>query len=384
MPSLGGLGLSRERFRHDRGAVATVFAILLAGGVLLGMLAIVVDMGQLYAEREELQSGADAAVIALAEKCARAETAGDCSMADLATIAASYANLNARDGASTILEICGNVPLSIGIAACTDPVDNLTDCIPGEATGSAKYVEVRTGTQTSDDKYLLPPTFAQMLLGNGDYAGSAVRACARASWGAPAAGLAVTFSLCEWNLATASGTDFPDKPPYPPNTIPNATYERVLKVHDSRGNPSCPQGPSGFDRPGGFGWLVDSGPEDCQTSIFVADPGTSPSSQCIDALDGATDSSGDATAFYIPIYDAVTRQGSNTTYHIVGVAAFVPTGYFFGNGNGRQKESWLTGDEPCSGQERCIYGYFVDVLGPGDISSDDLQSFGATVISLVG
>jgi hypothetical protein len=68
----------------------------------------------------------------------------------------------------------------------------------------------------------------------------------------------------------------------------------------------------------------------------------------------------------------------------VGVAAFVPTGYFFGNGNGRYKESWLTGDEHCSGQERCIYGYFVDVLGPGDIGSDDLQSFGATVISLIG
>ncbi len=384
MPSLKGLGLSRERFRRDRGAVATVFTILLAGGVLLGMLAIVVDLGQLYAEREELQSGADAAVIAIAEKCARAETAGDCSLADLATLAASYANMNARDGASTILEICGNVPLSIGIAACTDPVDNLTDCIPGEVTGSGKYVEVRAGTQTADDKYLLPPTFAQMLLGNGGHEGTAVRACARASWGAPAVGLAVTFSLCEWNLATANGTDFPEKPPYPPNTVPAATYERVLKVHDSQGNSACPQGPPGFDRPGGFGWLEDTGPEDCQTSIFVADPGTSPTSQCIDALDAATDSLGEATVFYIPIYDTVEDQGSNTVYHIVGVAAFVATGYFFGGGNDRHKESWLTGDEPCSGQERCIYGYFVDVLGPGNIGSGDLQSFGATVVSLVG
>jgi Flp pilus assembly protein TadG len=374
----------RRRNRNDRGAVATVFAILLAGGVLLGMLAIVVDVGQLYAEREELQSGADAAVIAIAEKCARAETAGDCSMADLTILAASYANLNAKDGASTILEICGNVPLSIGIAACKAPVGNLTDCIPGQVTGSGKYVEVRTGTRTSDDKYVFPPTFAQMLLGNEGYAGSAVRACARATWGVPAAGLAVTFSLCEWNLATANGTDFPDKPPYPPNTVPADSYQQVLKVHDPQGNPACPQGPPGFDRPGGFGWLDDGDSEDCQTDTFVADPGTSPSSQCVAVLDAATDSSADATVFYIPIYDTVTGQGSNAQYHIVGVAAFVPTGYFFGSGNGKHKESWLTDDEPCSGEERCIYGYFVDVLGPGNIGSGDLANFGATVVSLVG
>ena len=46
--------LSRD---HDRGAVSPLVVILLATGVLLGMTALVVDVGRLYAEREELQAG---------------------------------------------------------------------------------------------------------------------------------------------------------------------------------------------------------------------------------------------------------------------------------------------------------------------------------------
>ena len=42
------------RRSDDRGAVATVVAILLAGGVLLGFLSLVVDVGRIYVEREEL------------------------------------------------------------------------------------------------------------------------------------------------------------------------------------------------------------------------------------------------------------------------------------------------------------------------------------------
>ena len=45
-----------HRAGRDRGAVSMIVGVLLAGGVLLGMTALVVDIGQLYAEREELQS----------------------------------------------------------------------------------------------------------------------------------------------------------------------------------------------------------------------------------------------------------------------------------------------------------------------------------------
>src|ERR1043165_3858879 len=62
--------VDRRRRPGERGAVAVTVAILLGGGVLLGFAALVVDVGQLYAEREELQSGADAAALAVAKACA--------------------------------------------------------------------------------------------------------------------------------------------------------------------------------------------------------------------------------------------------------------------------------------------------------------------------
>ena len=120
------------RMRDERGAVGTVFAILLAGGVLLGMLAIVVDVGRLYAEREELQSGADAAAIAVAQECARDDSPAGCPETDMVAIAKTLGNFNARDGRTNILEVCGTFG---ALDPCSDPIGNLTDCIPATPTG---------------------------------------------------------------------------------------------------------------------------------------------------------------------------------------------------------------------------------------------------------
>src|SRR5947208_3628329 len=59
---------------HDRGAVAGLVAVLLSTGVLLGMAALSVDVGQLYAERRQVQNGADAAALAVAVSCAASTT----------------------------------------------------------------------------------------------------------------------------------------------------------------------------------------------------------------------------------------------------------------------------------------------------------------------
>ena len=53
--------------RDERGAVGVLVAVLLAGGVLLGLGAMVIDVGQLYQERAQLQNGADAAAVAVAK-----------------------------------------------------------------------------------------------------------------------------------------------------------------------------------------------------------------------------------------------------------------------------------------------------------------------------
>ena len=44
--------------------------MLLGTGVLTGMGALVIDVGQIYQERAELQNGADAAALGVAKSCA--------------------------------------------------------------------------------------------------------------------------------------------------------------------------------------------------------------------------------------------------------------------------------------------------------------------------
>ena len=53
----------------ERGGISVLVAILMVA--LLGFAAVAVDVGMLYAERTQLRNGADAAAIAVAQKCAR-------------------------------------------------------------------------------------------------------------------------------------------------------------------------------------------------------------------------------------------------------------------------------------------------------------------------
>lgn len=369
------LQLIRGRCRGDRGAVATLVAILLAGGVLLGMGALAIDVGQLYAEREELQTGADAAAMAVAKLCAEAPE--DCGGSPGDT-AEGYADVNAKDGASAVTALCGNLP-SGALPPCPPPSDGLARCIndPPEVP----YVEVRTATELPDGSTLLPPTFAQVLLGNEGYDGTTVGACARAGFGppAPATGIAITISICEWEALTGGGETYPDAPPYPPKPMPPAGTDKAIKLHTTDDS-SCPAGPSGGDTPGGFGWLDDEG--DCQAVIdddgtVGGDPGVA-GPGCKEALEAALDP---PSVLFMPVYDAVGGVGSGTEYHIVGMAAFVLTGYSLPS-IGRQP-SWVSGTHLCKGSDKCLYGYFTQALMPvaGPIGGPDL---GASIITLIG
>ena len=153
--------------RDDTGGVAVLVGILIGGGVLFGLGALVVDVGQLYAERAQLQNGADAGALAVAKSCAR----GTCTPA----IATSYANLNSIDRASAVNLVCGSGTLG----GCPASTGTMTDCPPGPAQGT-NYVDVHTSTLTSSGTTLLPPAFAQTLLGHTNYTGSTVHACAQA------------------------------------------------------------------------------------------------------------------------------------------------------------------------------------------------------------
>jgi Flp pilus assembly protein TadG len=61
--------------RNDEGATAVIVAILIV--VLIGLAAVVVDLGSLYTERARLSIAADAAALAAAQKLPDVTSARD-------------------------------------------------------------------------------------------------------------------------------------------------------------------------------------------------------------------------------------------------------------------------------------------------------------------
>ncbi|WP_350276404.1 Tad domain-containing protein [Kribbella sp. HUAS MG21] len=350
----------------DRGAVGVLVGVLFAAGVLLGMAALTIDAGRLYVERAELQNGADAGSLAVAKTCA-----GDdgCKPGT----AAWYADSNATDSASTVALVCGRDAENV-LPNCPQPAGNSGEC-PPLPTGSETYVDVHTATRTADGSSLLPPVFAQALPGNGGYEGTTVHACARAQWG-PAVqsskSLAMTLSLCAWTQATGG-------------TPPTFGTDVRIFVRDAPNAPTC----GGMSEPGAFGWLASDG--DCAASVdltqsgYVAgsDPGKNLSQACQDLLVSYV---ANKTPIFIPIFDTTTGTGSGATYHLLGLAAFVLTGYANMNPLKDAIPAPFTRSSCPNGATTpsCIYGHFTQALVPVSTTIGGGPNFGATAIKLAG
>lgn len=361
------------KLKDDRGGVMTIVTILLAGGVLLGMTALTVDVGQLYAEREQLQSGADSAASRIAIECAKRRSA--CTV-DTLTVAELAADRNAKDGRSNVEQLCGN-DASNRLANCTGPDrGNLTDCL-GTVPAGVNYVQVRTRTEVSENNYVLPYSFAQTLTGSA--AGTTVSACARVAYGPPKSGLALTISACEYERTRANEVS---APPWPPN--PPASQEVALGVHGSMATTCSVGPPSGWDQPGGFGWLDETGGP-CHFSLsgdleYGGNTGASPSQTCKDTLESLRTNH---TPVAMPIYDGQRDPGSGTEYHLYKLGAFVVTGYYLPGL--RQASNVHPAFDPCSGSDTCIYGYFVDVeFLPGDVGPDPGTDLGLIAVKTIG
>ncbi|HEY6276045.1 MAG TPA: pilus assembly protein TadG-related protein [Streptosporangiaceae bacterium] len=362
----------RRLRRDDRGTVAVLVAVLISAGVLLGIGALVIDVGQLYQNRAELQNGADAGALAVAKTCVLAT----CD----AAVAAQYADLNASQltgGAAAVDLVCGSGTLG----ACPFSTGASTDC-PPPPSGFEGFADVHTSTLTSHGSTALPPVFARALLGNSHFRGTTVKACAQAAWGGPAAATvtALTVSECEWNQATNNGNSYALPPPYPPNPLPDPSFDQVLQLHGrGAGGDGCGRGPSGGVAPGNFGWTDDGGncSLDISGPVYGGDTGVSVSHDCQTVLANAQ---ANRTPIYIPVYTSVTGQGREATYTLDGFAAFVVTGYhmpsFFA-------QDWLNKGNDCSGSAFCLNGYFTQGLIPssGSLGGPDL---GAVVIRLTG
>jgi Flp pilus assembly protein TadG len=357
MASLTRLVLVRLR-RDERGVVAVIVALLLGAGVLTGMLALVVDVGQLYQERAELQNGADAAALGVAKSCAL----GACTSA----VAGQLADGNASSltaGTEGVPLVCG----SGSLGSCPASTGNITDCPPSPSDGT-NFVDVYTATQTASGSTLLPPVFATTLLGGSSYAGTTVRACAQAEWGAPSAATAdaLTISACEWDQATQQG--YAPAPPYSQNALPAASFDQVLTLDPGNGT-GCAT----------YGWAVDA-TGNCTLTVsgpsFPASAGNSMSASCQSALQNAQQSQ---IPILVPVYASFNAAAG--TYALDGFADFVVTGYNLPTG--LYAADWLNPANSCQGTDYCLSGYFVQGVIPatGSLDGTDL---GVSVIDLTG
>jgi hypothetical protein len=341
----------------DRGAVAVLVALLLGSGLLIGLLALVVDMGNIYVEREQLQSGADAGAGKVAQVCAMdpATCASPEFASSAATIAGGYADDNSGDGTSEVSVVCGR---GGDLGPCPPPTGTAADCVK-DAPETGDYIEIHTGTRLADGSTALPPVFAEAVISG--YRGATVTACARARWGpAAAARLSLAVSVCDWNAGTGGGTLFPDPP-----------VEQVIALHDQNTAPCRPDGLIG-----GFGWLDDPN-RDCGTPVEVngayqGDPGNDVSYACEDMLTRLR-----GRAALMPVYSAATGPDGNFTYTVLGIAAFVVTGW---NLPGFQQPS-PTGTSACGVSPSCIFGYFTrTTVAGGAIGGPDLGAYSAGLV----
>jgi hypothetical protein len=356
----------------DRGSYSILFIAFLLG--VCGVGVFVVDAGRVYVEGRQVQNGAQAAALRIAETCA----AGPCST----TAGDALANGNALDGATQVEPpVCGTAP---GLPGCTsDGVRPRFGCAP--VSGTASYVQVRTRTRDAAGGSVLPGLFSRV---SDPGAGSSVRACARAAYGNPGGltgQLPLAMSTCEFdywrNLHGLTNA------PHPP------AAEAILYFHDTGGGgPSnCPDrstSNSNPDTPGGFGWLATTSSCEIATTVDgdgVEKPGNSVPGGC-DADDFFNML---GTVVNVPIYGTVT----NNVYDIVGYAAFRLTGYrLSGSPAYRQPSPTLSGppyslslsNNPCPSSSRCISGFFTNdvVTSSGPLVPG--PSLGSVTVRLVG
>lgn len=267
---------------RECGAISVLVALLMV--VLLGFAALAIDVAVVYSERAQLQNGADAAALGIAQTCAMTPTSALCSSSS--TIATELANQNALDGLGTVESVAL----------------------------SANKVTVTTAAKEagrSDNRVSL--FFARAV----GVSSAEVGARATAIWGSPVAGPApfpVVFSECE--LKDGPGWQVIE-------------YRKMADF-----TPACAGGP-----PGGFGSLNQI-PGRCEAIVDItaaasgSDTGNNGApTACLGLLTEwrAKIEAGTPPTGLFPIYRSVVpdTSGNNAVYTLAGFAAFEVYGWKF-------------------------------------------------------
>ena len=332
-----------QRLRNsDRGAVAVIVALLMP--VFLVMAALAIDVSAMYSEKQQLQNGADAAALAVAQDCTR----NGCLNATGTALEMARANKNDAQAQ----------------AAFINPGTGVLMPAPTENDG-----KVTVRTEGVHEHWFAP------IIGIDE---TTIRTQSSARWGYPIGGTAMmplVLSWCELQQQTGVGVirdatgkviglDLGGVAPTP----------RTILMTKKSGT-GC-TGPSGLMLPGGFGWVTPDGLICTEVTSEVgdlvsSDPGNSPPSVC----EPRDFSKWIGQTVLLPVFDAAGAD----KYQIFGYAAFTLTGFSFAG-----QFKYPTSAPPCKGSDRCIRGTFdrfIDLTDNFDYSPNGPR-LGAAVVAL--
>jgi len=333
-----------NRWSDDRGVVSILVTMLVAGGLLMGLLAMVIDGGRAFNERRLVQNGADAAVLVVAQACALDPEL--CADPAVSARAGDLANLNAGpDGFSALEELCGSGDLG----ACQSLSNHMWEC--QSPAPFPNFARVRTATLERDGATILPPIFSRAI----GVDGTGLWACAQATWG-PARSALVTFpialSACDYKSETAAVIEIFKEPTFVPGQGPTCT------IVDADGNTQTLT-----DAVNGFFYVqLDANRRDCETPVEVSVGDFLDRSENIIQLCGSRYEAalqrlvGQQSA--LPIFDQISPGGLGTAQmRVASFVSFELQGYRLGGGRefGAPPGGWPA---QCRASNRCIYGVF--------------------------
>ncbi|MBM4605399.1 hypothetical protein GS496_20790 [Rhodococcus hoagii] len=316
----------RSRMSNDeRGVVAVLVAILMV--VLLGCAAISVDIGANYVVKRQLQNGADAAALAVAQE-------SSCKAGSSASSVSSLVQANVNSSSASSAAVIDGVKRKVTVTASAVGDDGLA---------GRKNV------------------FAPVLgVDRSEISASATASCVFPLGGT--AELPLTFHKCHFDESRSLDV-------------------KILVAYNVTA-PRC-NGTSGNAAPGNFGWLQGANgrcPAKIDAAVYATpgDTGNNIPGPCKDTIKQFQNA-----VVRVPIYDVAGGTGSGGWFHVVGLAAFKIQGYRL---SGNPEFNWnndVHGALSCTGSCRGIIGTFVKVVSlDSDLTPGGID-FGVSTISLL-
>lgn len=384
-------GAHRSR---EGGQILVLFTLGLVA--LVAGVALIVDGGVAFAQQRGVQNGADAAANAGATVLAQRLGGATKTDADVEAAIASVAGLNAISPAAYYTNVSG-APLDV-LGAVVEP-DAAAAVGGGTIPPGAQGVHVR-GDRT------FGTTFARVI-GFTDFNAAAD---ALAVTGTVIGGqfLPVVFPVnitdCEGNGSLGTGKDqwdMSDPAEWPEHPVARDTNNDGIATGEYI-VPLCKTGSGSF-----MVLDLDGEKNNCEEEVLdppyvqwdtfpvdvPSDNGNNCAKPMVDAVNSLNYAQPGSGPVLVPICDnnqCNTNGGSNATYHITGVAAFV-IDYMSDSNNKNnslcqshfnEEGEWLQTISG-NGSSSCIAGWFVRFITTGPVGSGDVENADAIGIQLI-